>query len=393
MEFYSSSKLEQVKFSPVRIISEKARIMEEAGRDIIRFQIGEPDFDTPKAIKDATIDALNRNLTHYTSNRGYPKLRKTVTRYLEETYGLQYDIEEILITCGAAEAIFDAMTAYLNPEDEVILPVPAYMNYKNVAAMNEAKCVTTKLDFDAEIQVDIEDIQRKITPNTKMMVVNNPNNPSGTVLSKKTLEALAAIAIEHDLLVLSDEIYGDIVYEEPMTSVASLRGMFDRTILVSGFSKTYAMTGWRMGYVACPTALYSPILKVHQYTTTCCPTFLQDGVAQAMLLDSCKAEVSDMLAIFKERRDYIVSRLSVIEPLKFVHPYGAFYLYVDVSGLDITNEDFAVELLEEEGVALVPGTAFDEDDCCYVRLSYAASMESIVEGLNRIERFCQKRNK
>lgn len=390
MRTEGSIKTTQVQFSPVRVISEKVRLLEASGRDVIRFQIGEPDFDTPKAIKEATAAALEANLTHYTSNRGYPQLRKVIVDQLKEKFDLNYDPEEIMVTCGAAEALFDAMTAFLNPGDELIVPVPAYMNYKNIAALNGAKVVTSRLGADVKMPLDIDDIRSKITSKTKMLVVNNPNNPTGIVLPREALLQLASIAEEYDLLVLTDEIYADIVYGEPLTSFASLPGMFDRTILVSGFSKTYAMTGWRLGYLACPQSLYAPILKVHQYTTTCCPTFLQAGLADGMGSDDCKREVDHMVKTFDERRQYIMEALDGIAPLGYVYPSGAFYIYIDVSGLNMTNMQFAEKLLEEEGVALVPGAGFDEEDTSFVRLSYATSIEHIKEGLDRIRRFCQR---
>lgn len=383
----SAKRLEHVTFSPVRMVLEKAKAMEAEGKSVIHFEIGEPDFNTPEAIKLRTKEALDSDLTHYAPNRGVKELRDEIVNFLKHDYGVTYRTEDILVTCGAAEAIYDVMVAYLDPNDEIILPLPAYMNYRNVAHMCGANVIDVPFLYDRDIQLDIPAIEDKISSKTKMIVLNNPSNPTGLLYNYETLEAIAELAVRHDLLILADEIYSELLYDKEFVSMASFPEVFDRTFIVSGFSKSLAMTGWRVGFVASPPDLYLPVLKVHQYVTTCCPTFIQSGLAESLKNGECSSDKLVMRDIFKQRRDFITSALDEMKSISYIQPDGAFYVYIDISKTGMSNEAFAEALLDSEGLAVVPGSCFDPQDNDNIRLSYAASEKDIEEGMKRLSRF------
>lgn len=385
----SAKRLDSMAFSPVRKVLEKAQELEQQGNSIIHFEIGEPDFDTPSEIITATKKALDDRLTHYGPNRGLLTLRQAISQKLREENNLIYNPEsEILLTTGAAEAILDAILAYVNPGDEVIIFTPAYMNYYNVLSMAGATVIEIPLREEDGFQVNTNILEEKITSRTRMLVINDPQNPSGTIYDSRVLEKIAKVVLNYDLIVLSDEIYERITYNGIQhTSIATFPGMKEHTIVINGFSKAYAMTGWRVGYLAADEQLIPPILKVHQYNTTCLPVFVQKGLAQTMNLSSCRNQVSAMVRRFDTRRQLLLAGLSKISKLSVCEPEGAFYAFVNVSKTGMNGEEFAQKLLLDQGVALVPGSGFGRDFSNYVRISYATSEEHIMEGVQRIRRF------
>lgn len=385
----SAKRLDSMAFSPVRKVLEKAQELERQGRSIIHFEIGEPDFDTPAEIIAATKQALDDRLTHYGPNRGLLTLRQAISQKLKEENDLTYDPEtEILLTTGAAEAILDAILAYVNPGDEVIVFTPAYMNYYNILSMAGATVIEIPLREEDGFQVNPEILEEKITSKTRMLVINDPQNPSGIIYDPQVLEKIAKVVLNYDLIVLSDEIYERITYNGVKhTSIATFPGMKERTLVINGFSKAYAMTGWRVGYLAAAEQLIPPILKVHQYNTTCLPVFVQKGLEQTMNLPSCRKQVSDMVRRFDTRRQLLLAGLREISELSVCEPTGAFYAFVNVSKTGMNGEEFAQKLLLNQGVALVPGSGFGRDFSDYVRISYATSEAHVVEGVQRIRRF------
>ena len=387
--FYDpADRIRNVPFSPVRKVMEYANELERQGNKMVYFQIGEPDFITPQPIIDATCEALKKHRTHYSPNRGTIELRTVIATSIAEKHNLQYDPQtEVLVLVGGAEAINVSLFGVLNPGDEVIIFTPAFMNYACLAEMVGAITVNVPLKKENNLQIDLDDVRRSITPKTRMIIVNNPSNPTGVVFEEKILEGLAKLAVEHDILVLSDEIYDEILYDGAICrSIATFPGMRERTILMNGYSKAYAMTGWRLSYVAADPRIISNLLKVHQYETTCVPTFIQDGVAKAMLSPETSAAKADMVAAFTRRRKILLEGLRAIPGFSFAEPKGAFYVLLDVSGTGLTGEEFATRLLEEKHVAVVPGVGFASEPE-YVRLSFALSEENIKIGLNRMADF------
>lgn len=384
-----AERIRDIPFSPVRKVMERAKEIEGQGNKMVFFQIGEPDFSTPAPIVEATIEALRQHKTHYAPNRGTLSLRQAVSRDIAGKSGLQYNPEdEILVTVGGSEAINNAIMAFINPGDEVIVFTPAFMNYANVVRMAGGTVVPVPLRKENQLQIDPGEVANALTPRTKMMIVNNPGNPTGVVYEQSVLEKVAALAVKHDILVFSDEIYDEILYDDARCiSIATLPGMRERTIVMNGFSKAYAMTGWRLAYLAAPAQLVTHMLKVHQYETTCAPTFIQEGVAAAMSLDVTGVEKARQLEAFTRRRKRLLSGLRAIPGLDFAEPKGAFYVLLDVSGTGLTGEEFASRLLEEKHVAVVPGVGFSPDCVEYVRISFAVSEEDIDLGLERIRDF------
>lgn len=378
--------------SLIRTVLDRAAALRSEGCSVIPFSAGEPNFDTPSPIKAAAQRAIGENYTHYTSNRGLPGLRSAVGRMMEQASGVHYDPEtEILITSSGAEALNNAILAFVGEGDEVIIPTPAFVSYKNLVKFTGAQVVEVPLSPKECFRLDAKAIEAKITPRTKMIILNNPNNPSGAVYTREDLEAVARLAAEHDLLILSDEMYGRLVYDgAEFVSAASLPGMRERAIVVSGFSKSYAMTGWRLGYIIADKQLIAPLLKVHQYSTTCSPTFIQKGLVDSLEDPQTEQEVQAMLAAFAQRRRTILNGLEQIPGLTPITPQGAFYVTVDVSATGMNGMEFASRLLEEKFVATVPAAAFDGDTANLIRISYAASDEDIQTGLARIKEFTQE---
>jgi aminotransferase len=356
--------------------------------DVISLGIGEPDFVTPPEILDAGIRSLRSGKTHYTSNSGTHELRDAVAANIERLYGVSYEPRsEILITVGVSEALYLALTAVLDPGDEVIVPTPSFVAYQPEVLLAGGVPVPLQTRLEDAFQVRPEDLERLVTPRTKALLIAYPNNPTGAVMSRERLLALAAVAERHDLLVISDEIYDRLVYGgHQHVCVASLPGMQERTLTLGGFSKDYAMTGWRIGYVAGPAALLAALRKVHQYTIMSAPTTAQDAALEALLHG--EAHVQRMVAEYDRRRRLIVSGLNQLGMPTF-EPRGAFYAFPSIDATGMTDEVFAETLLAEERVAVVPGSAFGADGG-FVRCSYATAYEKIEEALERLQRFIRR---
>lgn len=390
--YQGAYRLNEVKPSKIRETTNRANELSLQGKPVIRFSTGEPNFNTPSPIKKATIQAIEDNYSHYASNKGDIHLKKEIAKKVLQETGIDYDAdEEILITSGGSEAINHVMLALINKGDEVIVPTPAFLSYQNMILMSEGVFKEVPLKKENQFQLDIEDIKKAITKKTKMIVLNNPCNPTGVVYDYETLKELSKLCIEHDLYVFSDEIYNCLVYEnQKCVSIASFPGMKERTIMMNGFSKTYAMTGWRMAYMCAPKVILDDLLKVHQYATTCAPTFIQVGLASSMNDPETKSAVSKMVTAFDNRRRYIINELLSMDKLSFVYPKGAFYIFVDVSKTGLNGEQFASRLLEEKYVACVPGNAFGKECDDFIRISYAASDEDIKIGMERIRELIEE---
>ncbi len=390
-----AKRLEKVEASPIRTILDRAAVLRSEGKPVIPFSAGEPDFNTPTDIKEATIRAITNNQTKYTSNRGYPGLRKVLKDYIQRETGVEYDPEtEILVTSSAAEALNNTIMSFVDDGDEVIVLTPAFISYKCLVNMCGAKYIDIPMDPEKGFQVDLDQIKAAITDKTKMLILNNPSNPTGAVFSKESLAEICKLAVEKNFLVLADEIYSRLVYDgAEFHSVASFPGMRDHAIVISGFSKTFAMTGWRVGYIATDAKLAARILRTHQYSTTCSPTFIQVALAETMDTPRTRKQVEEMIEAFANRRKLIMSLLDEIPGLSYVKPYGAFYIMVDVSGLGMTSTEFAQKLLEEKYVATVPAVGLDDKTSKFVRFSYATSEENIQEGLRRVKELVQELKK
>jgi aminotransferase len=357
-------------------------------KDVISLGIGEPDFVTPPAITRAGITSLERGETHYTSNSGILELRQAISDNVARLYNVCYDPEtEILITVGVSEALNLAFSAILDPGDEVIVPTPCFIAYAPAIILAGGRPVLLNTHAESGFQVAAEDIAKAITPRTKAILLGYPNNPTGAVMSRERLLGIAQLAEERDLLVISDEIYDRLVYGVEHTCFAALPGMKERTILLQGFSKAYAMTGWRLGYAAGPAELIAGMLKIHQYTIMSAPTSAQFAAIEA--LRSGEAEVQAMRAEYDRRRKVVVAGLNEIG-LRCCEPRGAFYAFPSIRASGMTSDEFSMRLLQEEQVALIPGDVFGASGEGFVRISYATAMEKIEEALARMRRFMER---
>ena len=387
--YKTPERLDDMFLSPIRQFNERASALQDAGHDIVYFTMGEPDFDTPQDITDATIRALKNHQSHYAPMRGILRLREEIGKMLERHCGVYYQPEtEIIIMSGGAEALNNAIFSAVGPGDEVIIFEPAFMHYINMVRAAGAKPIIIPTRQDNNYQIEPNILRAAITNQTRMLIINNPGNPTRVVYTKETLEEACKIACEYDLLVLADEIYNRMVYEgQKFYSVASFHGMRDRTLLVNGFSKTYAMTGWRLAFVAAEKKLAKNVAVIHQYSTTCSPTFIQIGAAEGMNTEKTEQDVQRMLHGFAHRRELILKGMSQIDRLTFYRPMGAFYVLVDVSKTGMDGNEFANRLLVEKNVAVVPAIAFGETSRACVRLSFATNESQIVKGLKRINEF------
>lgn len=368
-------------FSTIRKIFERARAMEQEGRDIARMEIGRPDFDTPTHIKDALKEALDRGEVHYAPNQGIAPLREAISRKLRADNGLDIDADGVLVTVGCKEAVFLALASFVEEGDKVIVPDPCWDTYAHTVTFLGGQPVPVAAG--AGFEPDPEAVRAAIDAHTKVMVIVSPHNPTGTVHRPETLEALAAIALEHDLLVISDEIYEKLVYDGTThRSIASLPGMAERTIVINGFSKAYAMDGWRLGYAAGPAHLIRPMLKTHQYTTNCVATFVQWGAVAAY--EGSQQPVEAMRQEFDRRRRLVVSRLRDLPGVELTEPKGAFYVFPRFTLPGVADDDLAEFILQEAGIACVPGETFGEAGRGHLRFSYATSYESIERGMERL---------
>ena len=357
--------------------------------DVISLGVGEPDFVTPWRIREAAIYSLEHGYTQYTSNWGLLELRQEIARLLDRRYGVEYRPEgEIVVTVGVSEGLDLALRAILNPGDEVIIPEPCYVSYRPCTLLAGGVPVTVGSSVENGFRVDVERLEAAVTPRTRAILLNYPNNPTGATLRRGDLERIAAVAERHDLIVISDEIYSELTYDGAHLSFAALPGMQNRTVLLNGFSKAYAMTGWRVAYAAGPPDLIGGMTKIHQYSMLCASI-----VAQKAAVEACRngeEEMEQMVAQYAERRRLFVKGLNEIG-LETLMPEGAFYVFPSIRSTGLTSEQFAEQLLLEERVAVVPGTAFGECGEGHVRCSYAASLDEIREAVTRMGRFVSRR--
>lgn len=359
--------------------------------DAISLGVGEPDFETPWHIREEGIYSLERGRTFYTSNSGLKELKQEICSYIDRRFRVPYRYQdEVIVTVGGSEAIDIAMRAMLNPGEEVIIPQPSYVSYEPCAILADGVPVIVELKEENEFRLTKEQLIAAITPKTKLLILPYPNNPTGAIMEKNDLEEIASVIIEHDIFVLSDEIYSELSYNGDHVTIASLPGMRERTILINGFSKSYAMTGWRLGYACGPAEIISQMVKIHQFAIMCAPTTSQYAAVEA--LRNGDADVAMMRESYNQRRRFLVHRLREMG-LTCFEPYGAFYVFPSIQKFGMSSDDFATTLLQEEKVAVVPGTAFGDCGEGFLRISYAYSLESLKKALDRVEHFIQRLDK
>ncbi|MER3400008.1 MAG: aspartate aminotransferase [Thermoflexus sp.] len=361
----------------------RAKALEAQGREIIHLEIGEPDFDTPAYIKAAAVRALEEGYTHYTPAAGIPALRQAIADYIRRTRGIPVGPENVVVVPGGKPIMFFAILALVEEGDEVIYPNPGFPIYESMIRFVGARPVPLRLRMENEFRVDVEELAALITPRTRMLILNSPANPTGGVLTREDLAAIAELCLRHDLVVLSDEIYSRILYEGEHISIASFPGMLERTIILDGFSKTYAMTGWRLGYGVMPEPLAEAVTRLMINSNSCTAAFTQ--MAGIAALTGPQDDVDRMVAAFRERREVIVEGLNRIPGFRCLKPKGAFYAFPNIEGTGMSSRQLAAYLLEEAGVAVLSGTAFGEYGEGFLRLSFANSVENIRRALERIE--------
>ena len=353
--------------------------------DAISLGVGEPDFDTPWHIRDEGIYSLEKGRTFYTSNAGLKELKIEIAKFLSRRYGLTYDYnKEMLVTIGGSEAIDIAMRAMLDPQDEVLIPQPSYVSYVPCCVLANGTPVPIELKAENEFRLTAEELEAAITPKTKLLVMPFPNNPTGAVMEKKDLEAVAEVVKKHDLFVLSDEIYAELTYLDNHVSIASIPGMRERTIVINGFSKSHAMTGWRLGYACGPEVIIKQMLKIHQFAMMCAPTTSQYAAVEA--LRNGDEDVAMMREEYNGRRRYVLERFKEMG-LSCFEPFGAFYAFPCIKDLGMTSDEFATKLLQTKKVAVVPGTAFGACGEGFLRISYAYSLDDLRIALDRVAEF------
>ena len=351
----------------------------------ISLGVGEPDFDTPYIVREAGIYSLEKGRTFYTSNAGLKDLRVEISRYIEKKYQLEYDADsEIMVTVGGSEAIDVALRCMVDPGDEVLIPQPCYVSYVPCAVMADAKPVIIELKEENEFKLTKEELLESITDKTKILILAYPNNPTGTIMTREELAELIPVIIEKDLFVISDEIYAELTYDNTHCSIASFPGMKERTVVINGFSKAFAMTGWRLGYACAPKQIMSQMIKLHQFAIMCAPTNSQFAAVEA--LRSCDEEVRKMVEAYNQRRRFLLNAFKEMG-IDCFEPYGAFYVFPSIKKFKMTSDEFANRLLAEQKLAVVPGTAFGASGEGFVRISYAYSIENLKVGLERIEKF------
>ena len=377
-----SEKVVAIKPSGIRKFFDIAQEMKEA----ISLGVGEPDFDTPWHIRDEGIYSLEKGKTFYTSNAGLKELREEIANYLYRKQGIRYEdpMKEILVTVGGSEAIDIGFRAMINPGDEVLIPQPSFVSYEPCAVMAGAKPVIINLKEENEFRLTAGELEEAITERTKILVLPFPNNPTGAIMERKDLEAIAEVILKHDIYVMSDEIYSELSYKEKHVSIAQLRGMKERTLLINGFSKAFAMTGWRLGYACGPKNIIEQMIKIHQFAIMCAPTTSQYAAVEA--LKNGDEDVAEMCTAYNQRRRYLVHSFREMG-LKCFEPFGAFYIFPCISEYGLSSDDFAMRFLKEEGVAVVPGTAFGDCGEGYLRISYAASLENLKTAMERLKDF------
>lgn len=384
---YISKKVQEMPFSGIRKFFDVASEME----GVISLGVGEPDFDTPMNIRKKAIESIEEGKTTYTSNLGTKELRNEISVYLKERFQLAYDAkDQIIVTVGASEGIDIALRALVNPGDEVLYHEPCYVSYMPCIAMTGGVPVPIVTRNENQFRLTPEDLEKAITPKTKVLLLNYPNNPTGAIMEKEDLEKIAAILIKNDILVITDEIYSELTYGgRKHVSIASLPGMYERTIVLNGFSKAFAMTGWRLGYAAGPKEIISAMTKIHQYIIMCAPTMSQYAGLEA--LKNSMGAVEEMRLEYDERRKYVVERFRAIG-MDCFEPLGAFYVFPSIEKSKMTSDEFCEKLLFTKKVAVVPGTAFGACGEGFVRVSYAYSMEELKSAIDIIEAFLKEIN-
>ena len=357
-------------------------------KDAISLGVGEPDFDTPWRIREEGIYSLEKGRTFYTSNSGLKELKEEICNYIQRKTSVVYDPKsEVVVTVGGSEGIDIAMRAMLDPGDEVLIPQPSYVSYLPCAVLAGGVPVVIPLQNKNEFKLTREELEAAITPRTKILVLPFPNNPTGSIMTREDLEPIAEVVKEHDLFVISDEIYSELSYQGEHVSIAEFPGLRERTIMINGFSKGFALTGWRLGYACGPAEIIEQMIKIHQFAIMCAPTNSQYAAIEG--LRNCQPEVDEMREAYNQRRRFLMHEFRRIG-LKCFEPYGAFYVFPDVSEFGMTSEEFATRFLEEERVAVVPGTAFGASGEGFIRISYAYSLEDLKVALGRLERFIER---
>ena len=379
-----SQKVVEIKPSGIRKFFDVVSEMPDA----ISLGVGEPDFDTPWRIREEGIYSLERGRTFYTSNAGLKELKVEISRYLERKIDVAYDPDkEVIVTVGGSEGIDLAFRAMLDPGDEVLIPQPSYVSYLPCAVLADGVPVVIPLQQKNEFKLTREELEAAITPRTKILVLPFPNNPTGAVMSREDLEPVAEVVKEHDLFVLSDEIYSELTYKDDHVSIAALPGMRERTLVINGFSTGFAMTGWRLGYICAPEEIAKQMLKIHQYAIMCAPTNSQYAAIEG--LRHCEGEVQEMRASYNQRRRYLMHEMKRMH-LDCFEPFGAFYVFPNIQEFGMSSEEFATRLLEEEKVAVVPGSAFGDSGEGYIRISYAYSLDDLKEAVGRVGSFIDR---
>ena len=381
MRDFVCSKIKGIKPSGIRKLFDIASEMPDA----LSLGVGEPDFDTPWHIRDEGIYALQKGRTFYTGNAGLPELREAICGYAKKRYGLDYDpLKEVIVTVGGSEAIDLAFRATLNPGDEVVYPEPCFVSYAPCVLLADGVPVTIPLSADTNFKLTAEKLEASLTPKTKALLMSYPNNPTGAIMEKEDLEPIAEVVKKHDLLVITDEIYCELTYKGTHASIASLPGMQERTILINGFSKTYAMTGWRLGYALAPAEIMQYMVKIHQFGIMSAPTVSQYAAIDA--IKNSDGDIEMMRESYDQRRRYLMAAFREMG-LPCFEPFGAFYVFPDISEFGMTSEEFCTKFLEAEKVAVVPGSAFGDCGDKYVRISYAYSLDELREAMKRLARF------
>lgn len=357
-------------------------------KDVISLGVGEPDFDTPWHIRDEGIYAFERGRTFYTSNSGLKELRQEICNYLHRKFRLTYEpLGEVLVTVGGSEAIDLAFRALINDGDEVIIPEPCYVSYKPCAILANAKPVIIDLKAENDFRLTADELKNAITDKTKLLVLAFPNNPTGAVMTRKDLEEIAKVVIEKDIYVVSDEIYAELTYSGQHTSIAEIDGMRDRTIVINGFSKAYAMTGWRLGYACGPKEIIQQMTKIHQFAIMCAPTVSQYAAVEA--LKNGDGDIDMMREAYNQRRRFLLNSFKEMG-ISCFEPFGAFYVFPCIKKFGMTSEEFAMKFLEEENVAVVPGTAFGDSGEGFLRISYAYSIDNLKVAMEKLKNFINK---
>lgn len=384
MRDFLSNRVKEIKPSGIRKFFDLA----QGQRDVISLGVGEPDFITPWSIRDAGLNALKKGYTQYTSNNGLEQLRKAISNYLKNRFSVDFSADQTIITVGASEGIDLSLRAIINPGDEILIPDPSYVSYKPCVELCGGTPVAIASGSQNGFKITSEQLEKVITPKTKALIFPYPNNPTGGIMEKEYIENIIPVIIKHDLLVISDEIYAELTYGQNHVSIASFSELKDRVVLINGFSKAFAMTGWRIGFVCAPEEITRAMLKIHQYTAICAPIFSQYAALEG--LNQCEKDdyfvVNEMREEYDRRRKFMVNSFNQMG-LKCFEPKGAFYVFPSVESTKMTGEEFATELLKTKKVAVVPGSAFGDFGKYFVRCSYAYSMKNLIQAIEKIKEF------